>query len=223
MRIHDIDPENRPRERFLYSGPASLSPAELLAIILRFGTRGHNIVDTCSQLLAEHPLERLAELSLKELQMTPGIGEAKAMQIIAIFELNKRLHFSRNANLKVQSARDVFEYMKGRIPDVTKEHLCILFLDAKNRIMRHEIISVGTLTASLIHPREIFKAAIRESSNAVILVHNHPSGDVQPSNADKQVTTILRQAGNLLQIDLLDHVIVGADDWFSFRDHSMIS
>ena len=223
MRIHDIDPENRPRERFLQSGPSSLSPAELLALILRSGTPGHNIVDTCNQMLAEHPLERLAELSLKELQKLPGIGEAKAMQIIALFELNKRLHFSRNSKLKVQSARDVFEYMKGRIPDGTKEHLCLLFLDAKNRIIRHEIVSVGTLTASLIHPREIFKAAIRESANAVILVHNHPSGDVQPSNADKQVTTILRQAGNLLQIDLLDHVIIGADDWFSFRDHSMLS
>ncbi|NTV01865.1 MAG: DNA repair protein RadC [Chlorobiaceae bacterium] len=223
MRIHDIDPENRPRERFLHSGPAALSPAELLAIILRSGTPGHNIVDTCNQILAGHTLERLGGLSLKELQKIPGIGEAKAMQIIAIFELHKRLHYSRNANLKVQSARDVFEYMKGRIPDGTKEHLCILFLDAKNRIIRHEIVSIGTLTASLIHPREIFKAAIRESANAVILVHNHPSGDVQPSNADKQVTSILRQAGNLLQIELLDHVILGTDDWFSFRDHSMLS
>ncbi len=223
MRIHDIDPENRPRERFLHSGPAALSPAELLAIILRSGTPGRNIVDTCNELLASRPLERLAELSLKELQRIPGIGEAKAMQIIAIFELHKRMHYARNANMKVQSARDVYEYMKGRIPDGTKEHLCLLFMDAKNRIIRHEIVSVGTLTASLIHPREIFKAAIRESANAVILVHNHPSGDVQPSNADKQVTTIVRQAGELLQIELLDHVIIGAEDWFSFRDHSMLS
>lgn len=223
MRIHDIDPDNRPRERFLHSGPAALSTAELLAIILRFGTRGHNIVDSCNQLLSEHPLERLPDLSLKELQKQPGIGETKAMQILAVFELHKRLHYTRNTNLRVQSARDVFEYMRGRIPDGSREHLFLLFLDAKNRIIRHEIVSVGTLTASLIHPREIFKAAIRESANAVILVHNHPSGDVQPSNADKQVTSILRQAGTLLQIELLDHVIVGADDWFSFRDHSMLS
>jgi len=223
MRIHDIDPENRPRERFLSSGPASLSPAELLAIILRSGTPGRNIVDTCQELISKFSLERLPGLSLQELQAVNGIGEAKAMQVIAVFELQKRLHYTRNARLRVQSARDVFEYMKGRIPDETREHLCILFLDAKNRIIRHEIISVGTLTASLIHPREIFKAAIRESANAVILVHNHPSGDVQPSGADKQVTTILKQAGNLLQIDLLDHVIIGTEDWFSFRDHSMLS
>lgn len=223
MRIHDIDPENRPRERFLNTGPAALSPAELLALVLRSGTPGHNIVDTCNELLARHPLESLPTLSLKELQRQQGIGQAKAMQIMAVFELHKRLHYRRNTNPRVQSARDVHEYMKGRIPDESKEHLFLLFLDAKNRIIRHEIISVGTLTASLIHPREVFKAAIRESAHAVILVHNHPSGDVQPSNADKQVTSILKQAGSLLQIELLDHVITGPDDWFSFRDHSMLS
>ncbi|NTU93480.1 MAG: DNA repair protein RadC [Chlorobiaceae bacterium] len=223
MRIQDIDPANRPRERFLQSGPASLSPAELLALILRSGTPGCNIIDTCNSLISKHSLEGLPGLSLKELQTVPGIGQAKAMQIMAVFELHKRLHYHRNSNLRVQSARDIFEYMKGRIPDETKEHLCILFLDAKNRIIRHEIVSVGTLTASLIHPREIFKAAIRESAHAVILVHNHPSGDVQPSNADRQVTAILKQAGNLLQIELLDHVITGTDDWFSFRDHSILS
>ncbi len=223
MRIHDIDPENRPRERFLSSGPASLSPAELLALILRSGTRGRNIVDTCQELLAKYGLERLPCLSLSELQAIGGIGQAKAMQVIAIFELHKRLSFTHSSRLRVQSAKDVFTYMDGRIPDGTKEHLCVLFLDAKNRIIRHEIVSVGTLTASLIHPREIFKAAIRESANAIILVHNHPSGDTQPSNADKQVTRLLKEAGNLLQIDVLDHVIVGADDWFSFRDHQMLT
>lgn len=223
MRIVDIDPENRPQERFLRSGPSSLSPAELMALILRSGTRGQNILDTCNQLISTYTLERLADLSLSELQKVPGIGETKAMQIIAVFELNKRLHYQRNLNRKVQSARDVFEYMKGRIPDEGKEHLCILFLNTKNQILRHEFVSVGTLTASLIHPREIFKAAIRESTHAIILVHNHPSGDVQPSSADKQVTSIIKQAGELLQIELLDHVILGGDDWFSFRDHSLLS
>ncbi|NTU58945.1 MAG: DNA repair protein RadC [Chlorobiaceae bacterium] len=222
MRIHDIDPDNRPRERFLRSGPSSLSPAELLALILRSGTRKLNILDTCNRIIAEHSLERLADLSLKELQKMPGIGEAKAMQISAVFELNKRLHHTRNLNRKVHGARDVFEYMTGRIPDESREHLCVLFLNTRNQIIRHEFVSVGTLTASLIHPREIFKAAIRESAHSIILVHNHPSGDVQPSNADKQVTTILKQAGNLLQIELLDHVIVGSEDWFSFRDHSLL-
>ncbi|MBN1929834.1 MAG: DNA repair protein RadC [Chlorobiaceae bacterium] len=222
MRIRDIDPDNRPRERFLSSGKEALSPAELLALILRSGTQKLNILDTCNQLISTHGLEKLADLSLNELQKQPGIGQAKAMQIAAIFELHRRIRFSRNMNRKVQGARDVFEYMQGRIPDDTKEHLFVLFLSTKNRILSHEIISVGTLTASLIHPREIFKAAIRQSAHSIILVHNHPSGDVQPSNADKQVTSILKKAGDLLQIELLDHVIVGNEDWFSFRDHSLL-
>lgn len=222
MRIHDIDPDNRPRERFLRSGKKALSPAELLALILRSGTQKLNIIDTCNQLIAMHGLEGLADLSLNELQEQPGIGQAKAMQIAAIFELNRRVRFTRTMNRKVQGARDVFEYMQGRIPDETKEHLFVLFLSTKNRILSHETVTVGTLTASLIHPREIFKAAIRQSAHSIILVHNHPSGDVQPSNADKQVTSILKKSGDLLQIAMLDHVIVGNNDWFSFRDHSLL-
>ncbi|MEI6758689.1 MAG: JAB domain-containing protein [Chlorobium sp.] len=222
MRIHDLDPENRPRERFLRSGPASLSPAELLAIILRSGTKNLNIVDTCNELIASFGLEKLADAKLGELKKTKGIGEAKAMQIVAIFELNKRLHFNRNLNKKIQAARDVFEYMEGRIPDEKKEHLFVLHLNTKNQIIRNELVSVGTLNASLIHPREVFKSAIRESAHAIILVHNHPSGDVEPSNADRQVTELLKKASAVIQIDLLDHVIIGKTGWFSFRESSLL-
>ena len=222
MRIHDLDPDNRPRERCLRSGPSALSSAELMALILKTGTRGKNILETCNELMGRYGLEKLADLSMGELQENDGIGPAKAMQIKAVFELQKRLTFKRNTNKKVRSARDVFEYMNGRIPDETKEHLFLLHLNTKNQIMRHDLISVGTLNASLIHPREIYKSAIRESAHAVILVHNHPSGDVEPSNADKQVTSILKQAGTIIQIDLLDHVITGRDTWFSFREHSLL-
>ncbi|NTV04982.1 MAG: DNA repair protein RadC [Chlorobiaceae bacterium] len=222
MKIHDFDPENRPRERFLSSGPASLSPAELLAIILRTGTKNHNIVDTCNELIARFGLEKLANITLGELQEIKGIGETKAMQIVAIFELNKRLHYSRNLNKKIQAARDIFEYMSGRIPDETKEHLFVLHLNTKNQIIKTELVSVGTLNAALIHPREVFKGAIKESSHAIILVHNHPSGDVEPSSADKQVTNLLKQASAVIQIDLLDHIIIGKTGWFSFRESSLL-
>ncbi len=222
MRIHDLDPENRPRERFVRSGAASLSSAELLALILKTGTKGKNILETCNDLLARHGLERLGDLSRSELQETEGIGPAKAMQIMAVFELQKRILHRRNTNRKVRSARDVYEYMAGRLPDETKEHLFLLHLNTKNRIIRHDLVSVGTLNASLIHPREIFKAAIRESAHAIILVHNHPSGDVEPSNADKRVTEVLKEAGSILQIEVLDHVIVGRGTFFSFREHSLI-
>ena len=222
MRIHDLDPEERPRERFLRSGASALSSAELIALILKTGTKGKNILEACNELMGRYGLEKLADLSMGELQENDGIGPAKAMQIQAVFELHKRLYFRRNTNKKVRSARDVFEYMNGRVPDETKEHLFLLHLNTKNQIMRHDIISVGTLNASLIHPREIFKPAIRESAHAVILAHNHPSGDVEPSNADKKATKLLKQAGSIIQIDLLDHVIVGRDNWFSFREHSLL-
>ena len=222
MRIHDLDPESRPRERFLQYGPSALSPAELLALILRSGTRNLNIIDTCNTLIAAHSLEQLADIPLSELQRIPGIGQAKAMQVAAIFELNKRIHYRKNSLRKISSARDVFEYMTGRIPDETKEHLFVLHLNTKNHVIRHDLVSIGTLNASLIHPREVFKSAIRESTHSLILVNNHPSGDVEPSNADTQVTGILRQAGSILQIELLDHVIVGKENWFSFREHALL-
>ncbi|ACF43222.1 RadC family protein [Pelodictyon phaeoclathratiforme] len=222
MRIHDFDPDNRPRERLLRSGAASLSPAELLAIILRTGTKNLNIVDTCNELIARYSLEKLANITLEELKKVKGIGDAKAMQIVAIFELNKRLHYSRNLNKKIQAARDVFEYMAGRVPDETKEHLFVLHLNTKNQIIKTELVSVGTLNAALIHPREVFKSAIKESSHAIILVHNHPSGDVEPSNADKQVTDLLKQASTVIQIDLLDHIIIGKTGCFSFRESGLL-
>lgn len=222
MRIHDLDPENRPRERFIRSGISALSPAELLALVLKSGTKGKNILETCNELIARHGLEKLADLSVNELQKTGGIGPAKAMQILAIFELQKRLLHARSLNRKIRSARDVYEYMDGRLPDETREHLFLLHLNTKNHIIRHDIVSVGTLNASLIHPREIFKAAIRESAHAIVLVHNHPSGEVEPSNADRQVTTVLKQAGSILQIELLDHVIIGREAFFSFREHALL-
>ncbi len=223
MRIADFDPENRPRERFIAHGPAALSSAELLAIVLRTGTRKNNILDTCNTLLSLHGLEALANMNLKELQKTSGIGPSKAMQITAIFELNKRLHYKRNTNRKIQGARDVYEYMQGRVPDETKEHLFVLHLNTKNQITKCEEVTIGTLNASLIHPREVFKAAIRESANAIILVHNHPSGDTEPSNADRQVTNLLKQASAVIQIDLLDHVIIGKTGWYSFRENNQLS
>lgn len=222
MRIHDLDPESRPREKFLLYGAGSLNPAELLAIILRSGSKNLNIIDTCNELIAVYGLERLAELPIAELQKIRGIGQAKAMQIAALFELNKRVQCRRNDRKKIRRAKDVFDYMQGRIPDETKEHLFVLHLNTKNIVLRHETVSVGTLNTSLIHPREVFKSAIRESAHALILIHNHPSGDVEPSPADRKVTEMLRQAGTILQIELLDHVIVGKENWFSFREHSLL-
>lgn len=222
MRIHDLDPENRPNERFMLSGPGALSPAELLAIILRTGTKNLNVVDTCNEIISKFGLEKLADTTTRELQKIRGIGKVKAMQIIAVFELNKRLQYTRNTKKKFKASEDIFNYMDGRIPDETKEHLFVLHLNTKNQIIKNELVSVGTLNAALIHPREVFKSAIRESAHAIILVHNHPSGDVEPSNADKQVTDLLKKASAIIQIELLDHIIIAKTEWFSFRERSLL-
>lgn len=218
MRIKDISKENRPRERFLKNGAMSLSDAELLAVILQKGSKKENVVDMSNRLLSKHGIDKLCDLSLKELQEIDGIGPAKAMQIKALFEFNKRHSLSRQNGKPIKSAKDVYDYASQRLNSNDKEHFMILHLDSKNRIIKDEVISIGTLNASIIHPREIFKSAIKESANSIILVHNHPSGDSEPSAEDEQVTEKLFEAGELLSIKVLDHVIIGKDNYHSFKE-----
>ena len=221
MRIGDIPEENRPRERFRKLGANALSDAELLAIILQKGTRGENVIDMCNRLISRYGIENLSNLSFNELQKIKGIGPAKAMQIKALFEFTRRHDLDKRTKTPVKSAKDVFEYASRRFPDNDKERFMILHLDSKNRIIKDEIISTGILNASLIHAREVFKPAIKESANAIILVHNHPSGDPTPSEEDRKITKILFDAGELLDIKLLDHVIVG-DTYYSFKENKEI-
>ena len=221
MKINEIPEENRPRERFQKLGANVLSDAELLAIILQKGTRGENVIDMCNRLISKYWIDKLTYLSLKELQEINGIGPAKAMQIKALFEFTRRHDLAKRTKIPVRSAKDVFEYASRRLPDNYKEHFMVLHLDSKNRIIKDEIISTGILNASLVHPREVFKPAIKESANSIILVHNHPSGDPTPSEEDKKITKILFDAGELLDIKLLDHVIVG-DTYYSFKEDNRL-
>ena len=221
MKINEIPEENRPRERFQKLGANVLSDAELLAIILQKGTKGENVIDMCNRLISKYGIDKLSYLSLKELQEINGIGPAKAMQIKALFEFTRRHDLAKRTKIPVRSAKDVFEYASRRLPDNYKEHFMVLHLDSKNRIIKDEIISTGILNASLVHPREVFKPAIKESANSIILVHNHPSGDPTPSEEDKKITKILFDAGELLDIKLLDHVIVG-DTYYSFKENKEI-
>jgi len=220
MRIKDISKENQPRERFLKNGAMSLSDAELLAVILQKGSKKENVVDMSNRLLSKHGIDKLCDLSLKELQEIDGIGPAKAMQIKALFEFNKRHNLSKQNGKPIKSAKDVYDYASQKLNSNDKEHFMILHLDSKNRIIKDEVISIGTLNASIIHPREIFKSAIKESANSIILVHNHPSGDSEPSAEDEQVTEKLFEAGELLSIKVLDHVIIGKDNYHSFKENS---
>ncbi|MBU4502279.1 MAG: DNA repair protein RadC [Nanoarchaeota archaeon] len=218
MRIKDMSEENRPRERFQRLGATALSDAELLALVLQQGTNGENVIDMSNRLLFRYGIDKLSDLSLNELQEIKGIGPAKAMQIKALFEFNKRYSLSKKNGKPIKSAKDVFEYASQKLLGADKEHFMILHLDSKNRVIKDETVSIGTLNASLIHPREIFKSAIRESANAIILVHNHPSGDPTPSEEDEEITKRLFDAGELLNIKLLDHVIVGDEGCWSWRE-----
>ena len=218
MRIKDIPPENRPRERLEKNGVHVLSDAELLAIIFKTGNKEENAIVMSDRLITKYGLGKLNELSLKELQEIKGIGPAKSMQIKALFEFNKRYSLAKRDGEPIKSARDVFEYASQRLITNQQETFMILLLDSKNRIVKDEVISIGTLNASIIHPREVFKSAIRESANSIILVHNHPSGDPEPSVEDEQITKKLFEAGELLNIKILDHVIVGKDKFWSFKE-----
>ena len=218
MRIKDISLDNRPRERLEKQGHGSLSDAELLAIILQKGTKEENVIDMANRLISKYGVDKLSSCSLKELQEIKGIGKAKASQIIALFALNKRHNLAKQNGKPIRSAKDVYNYCFPKLAGTDKEHFMILHLDTRNRVVKDEIISVGTLNSSLIHPREVFKSAIKESANSIILVHNHPSGDPEPSEEDKEITTRLFKAGELLRIKVLDHAIIGRGEYYSFNE-----
>ncbi len=218
MKIAEISPENRPRERLKRDGIETLSNAEILAIILQKGNRKENVIDMSNRLISTYSINKLSNCSLQELQQINGIGEVKAMQIQAVFELQKRTQTDRTKTI-IKSAKDVYEYCKPKIGDKLKEYFMILLLDTKNKIIKDETISIGTLNSSIIHPREVFKTAIKESANSIILVHNHPSGDPEPSQEDEEITKELTKAGELIGIKVLDHVIIGKDEWYSFKDN----
>lgn len=217
MRIKDIPPENRPRERLQKQGADALSDAELLAIILQKGTREENVIDVSNRLLSKYGISKLSELSLKELQEVNGIGPAKAMQIKALFEFNKRHNLSRITSNRIKSAQDVFNLFYERFKDEKQEKFILLVLNNKNNIICEEVVSVGTIDSALIHPREIFKPAIKNSASRIVLIHNHPSGDPTPSKEDRKITQRLVNAGKILDIDVLDHIIIGDGTFYGFH------
>ena len=215
MIIREFDLSERPREKLKLNGVKCLSDSELLALILRTGFKDENVVDLSRRLLNTFGLGELSSCSLNELCSVKGIGFAKACQILALFELAERK--VRPSNFIVRSPRDVFLYVKPLVANLIKEHFIILLLNSKNVILKHEIVSVGILDASLVHPREVFRPAIKEGCFAIILVHNHPSGDPSPSDDDLAVTHKLLEASEIMNIKILDHVIVGFDSFWSFK------
>ncbi len=225
--MRDLPPEERPRERLAALGPAALSVQELLALILGRGIKDGPVLMTAQTLLSRFgTLTGLADASLYDLQTTPGVGFAKATQLAACFELGKRSEQSKNLQTmnegQVVSALDMFHLARHRLTSQDKEHLLVMSFDVRRKLLGTDVVGVGILDANLVHPRETFAVAIRRHAASVAIVHNHPSGDLEPSQNDIEVTKRLTTAGKIMGIEVIDHLIISENSFLSFREQNLL-
>jgi DNA repair protein RadC len=223
-RMKDLPPDDRPREKLLRLGAAALSDAELLALVVRTGTGRRSALDIAREVLRNGKnLRGIAAKSPAELMRLAGIGAAKAVELSAAFELGRRTQGSaEERRAVVTSPEDVLRLMMPRMRDLSHELFCVVVLDSKNGVRDVLEISRGTLNASLVHPREVFKAAIDHRAASIIVVHNHPSGNPEPSREDLEVTAQLADAGRIVGIPLHDHLILGGDRYTSFAERGLL-
>ena len=223
MKIKEIALEQMPRERLKNYNTDSLSDAELLAILLQNGSHGENVIDLGNRLISTFGIDKLNSLSLQELMKIKGIGLAKASKLIVAFELSKGVNSGKICEKVVKNPSDIANYYIEKLKDFKKEYFIAVFLDSKNKIIKDEVISIGTLNSSLVHPREVFKPAVLANAAAIIVAHNHPSGDCTPSGEDIAMTKRLKEASEIMGIPLLDHLVVSGDGcYYSFAEHGQI-
>ncbi|PIU37253.1 hypothetical protein COS77_03405 [Candidatus Roizmanbacteria bacterium CG06_land_8_20_14_3_00_34_14] len=225
--LNDVPNAERPRERLIKYGVESLSLQELLSLIFGRGVKGESVAIISQKLIGLFgSLDKLSEASVEELKTIKGLGLAKACQLKACFEISKRLIKEENSNkhksVIVRSPKDIFPLLKEKIVNFHKEYYMAVSLDNRNKVISIDIISIGTLTSSLIHPRETFEVAIKNHAGSIIICHNHPSGELIPSEDDVAVTNSLVKAGKLLGIEVADHLIITKDGYFSFKEKKII-
>jgi DNA repair protein RadC len=220
MKIKDLPSVDRPREKLQKYGTDKLSKSELLAIVLGSGIKGKNVVELSKQVLQTITRISIEKITLSDLLEIKGLGPTKAGQIISSLELSKRLLKEKVSEL-IMSPKDVWHELQD-IRDNKREHFVVFYLDTRNQVIKREIISVGTLNASLIHPREVFEPAIRYSTAQIIIAHNHPSGITDPSEEDLDISRRLIEAGKILGIDILDHIIVSKSGYKSLREANLL-
>ena len=222
----DLPKEERPREKLLAAGAAALSNTELLAVLLRTGVREGSVLRVAEEVLTlyrEKGILAIAQMGARELSAIKGVGPAKAATILAAVELGRRLAMKEAARRTiVHGPADAAHYAMPRLRFESKEHFAVLLLNTKNHVLAMPVISVGTLSASIVHPREVFQAAISHAAASMILVHNHPSGDPTPSSEDIAVTRRMVEAGKVMDIPVLDHIILGDDKFISLKEKGMI-
>lgn len=229
MRISEIPETDRPREKLMERGPSSLTDSELLAIFLRTGTRGKSAIMIAQELIAaKGSLVAISRCTAKQLKgAATGIGMAKAVELAAAVELGKRLAKGTDVRALLDSAQAAYDYFGADLRASDREVLKVVLLDTKLRLIYQETVATGSLNECVAHPREILLPAITHHAYAILLIHNHPSGDPAPSRADQNLTSRLRDAANLMQISLLDHIILGTADggrqpFFSFREAGIL-
>lgn len=222
--LRDIPHEERPRERMMQNGASALSNAELLAILIRTGTANESAVRVAERLLMQvGNIRHLVDMSVEEMTQVKGIGPTKAIQLKAGIELGRRLSRATfNETVTIRKPADAADLLMEELRYLQKEHFVCLFLNTKNHVLHQETLSMGSLNASIVHPREIFRAAIKHSSASVICAHNHPSGDPTPSPEDIQLTHRLVEAGQLIGIDVLDHLIIGDRKYISLKEQGLM-
>lgn len=223
--IKDLPISERPREKLYSYGVESLSNAELLAIIIRTGHKEDTAIDVAQRILNmdNRGLAHLVDVTLEQLMEVKGIGKCKAAQILAAIEIGKRLNrWEIHDKIRVNSPIVLVNLLMDEMRFLNKEYFNIAILDTKNQILAVENISIGTLNASIVHPRDVFNIAIKRNANSIILVHNHPSGDPQPSNEDINITHRLIEVGKLVGIRVLDHIIIGDNRYTSFKEKNLI-
>ncbi len=223
FKVKDWPNNERPRERLIKQGSEALSESELLAIILRTGSANQNVVDLSKSILKKYDLRDLSVATYAEINKFNGVSKAKACQLMACFEIGKRLASVSNVKKTyIESSDDIASVLFPELRFIKKEKFIGVYLDSRNSLIKMETISVGNLNSSIIHPRELFKVAIQLSANSVIIAHNHPSGDPTPSKEDIYITKKIISAGRVIGIPVLDHIIVGEDEYISMAEQNVV-
>jgi len=225
LQIPKWSEEDRPREKLLLKGKSALSDVELLAILIGTGVRSISAVDLAKKLLSQvnNDLSHLARLSVADLTKIKGIGNAKAISIVSAMELGRRRKVLVSKNkMKITSSSDAFEYIHPNLSDLTHEEFWIIILNRANHIIQKKQVSIGGISGTVADPKIIFKKALEANGSSIILIHNHPSGNLKPSQADISLTKKMKSAGDFMEIPVLDHIIVGDNTYFSFADDGLI-
>jgi len=220
MMIRDVHIADRPRERLIRQGAESLSNQELIAILLRTGTKQESVLVLANRILSSFDkIQDLKDATIEELMLVKGVGKAKAVQILAAAEIGKRMYRKYSeGRYTIRSPEDAAAYLMTDMASLNQEHFVALFLNVKNEVLHKQTIFIGSLNSSIVHPREVFREAVKRSAASIIVAHNHPSGNPSPSPEDIEVTKRLIEAGSIMGIEVLDHVIIGDHQFLSMKE-----